>query len=345
MKIVAALFGVVIATLLTVAMLFTAGWVHPPILSTQAGFRGLALNQLTTPAAKAKLELANALPAAIEEGPPDGPKASEVYQNVQVLKDLSAVQFNTLMAAITTWVAPDQGCNYCHNPDNLADDGKYTKKVARRMIQMVQHVNTDYKAHVANTGVVCWTCHRGNPIPKYTWTNGEGYPQATGGFATTNRGMGHPSWANGSTALLQDPYGPLDSQASVVNVRVQPTRALPLNSNGPSYQDAENTYSLMIAMSKGLGVNCTFCHNSRAFWSWEESLPQRVTAWHGMQMARDLNVSYLDPLKDLLPAERLGKLGDAPKANCMTCHQGANKPLLGVSLAKDWPALGGTAAK
>jgi photosynthetic reaction center cytochrome c subunit len=326
-------------------MLFTAGWVHPPILGTQAGFRGVALNQLTTPAAKAKLEAAQVLPTPIEQGPPEGRKATEVYQNVQVLKSLSEVQFNTLMAAITTWVAPDQGCNYCHNPDNLADDSKYTKKVARRMIQMTQTVNTDWKAHVASTGVVCWTCHRGNPVPKYVWYNGEGYPQA-GGFATTNRGMGHPSWANGSTGLLQDPWGPLDSKSPIVNVRIQATQALPRNNSfGASYQDAENTYSLMIAMSKSLGVNCVFCHNSRAFYSWEESLPQRVTAWHGLQMARALNVSYLDPLKDLVPAERLGKLGDAPKANCMTCHQGANKPLLGVSLAKDWPVLGGVAAK
>ena len=292
MKIIAALFGVVIATMLTIAMLFTAGWVHPPILGSQVGFRGLALNHLMTPAAKTKLELANALPAAIEQGEPDGPKATEVYQNVQVLKDLSAVEFNTLMAAITTWVAPDQGCNYCHNPDNLADDGIYAKKIARRMLQMTQHINKDWKQHVAiaNTGVVCYTCHRGNPVPKYVWYNDQNAPQA-GGFATSNRGMGHPTWANGSTSLLQNPYPLLDGKAPIVNVRMQPTKALPVMGHTvpPSYQDAENTYSLMIAMSKGLGQNCTFCHNSRAFFSWEESLPQRVTAWHGMQMVRELN--------------------------------------------------------
>ena len=344
MKAIVALFGVVIATLLTIAML-----VHRGVgASSDPGNPGRVprpgLESAHHACGQSKLAAAQVLPAAIEQGPPDGPKATEVYQNVQVLKDLSVVQFNTLMAAIATWVAPDQGCNYCHNPDNLADDGKYTKKVARRMIQMVQHVNTDFKAHVANTGVVCWTCHRGNPVPQYTWTNGDDYPPV-GGFATNNRGMGHPSWANGSTALLQNPYPLLDSKAPIVNVRIQATKALPLNSNGASYQDAENTYSLMIAMSRGLGVNCVFCHNSRAFFSWEESLPQRVTAWHGMQMVRDVNLAYLEPLKDVLPANRLGKLGDAPKANCMTCHQGVNKPLLGVSLAKDWPVLGGTPAK
>jgi photosynthetic reaction center cytochrome c subunit len=66
------------------------------------------------------------------------------------------------MAAITAWVSPQEGCNYCHNAENLADDSKYTKVVARRMLQMTQHVNADWKDHVADTGVTCYTCHRGN---------------------------------------------------------------------------------------------------------------------------------------------------------------------------------------
>jgi len=91
-------------------------------------------------------------------------------------------------------------------------------------------------------------------------------------------------------------------------------------------------------MSEGLGVNCTFCHNSRSFGSWEESTPQRVTAWHGIQMARNLNKDYLDPLKATYPAKRLGPEGDAPKANCATCHQGLNKPLNGAAMLKDYAA-------
>ena len=97
----------------------------------------------------------------------------------------------------------------------------------------------------------------------------------------------------------------------------------------------------MIAMSKSLGVNCTFCHNSREFGQWPESTPPRVTAWHGIQLVRDLNPAYLDPLQPEWPANRLGPTGDGPKLYCATCHQGAQKPLLGVSLARDWPELGG----
>ena len=340
MKAAAAFLGFVVVACLTVAMLFTAGWVRPPILSTQVGFRGLALNQLTTPAALTKLQAANALPDAIPPASPEGQKATEVYKNVQILKDLSVEQFTTLMAAMTTWVAPDQGCSYCHNMDDMSDDSLYTKKVARRMIQMTRHVNTDWKAHVSNTGVVCWTCHRGNPVPAQAWTQNPGWPQA-GGFAATNYGMGHPSNPNGSTAMLQDPYTLLDKGV----IRVQATKALPVNSNGASIIGTENTYSLMIAMSQGLGVNCVFCHNSREFMVWPESTPQRLTAWHGIQMVRDIDNVYLDPLKAVVPATRLGPMGDVPKVVCATCHQGASKPLLGVSLAKNYPELGGAPAK
>lgn len=340
---IAALFGAVIAVLLTAAMLFTAGWVHPPIIGTQNGFRGLAMTQLTTPAAFRKLEKANALPDAIEMPAPEGPKATEVYKNVQVLKDLTAVQFNTLMAAITEWVAPKQGCNYCHT-DDLADDSIYAKKVARRMIEMTRHVNTEWKSHVATTGVVCWTCHRGEPVPKDVWRTNAGFPQA-GGFTTTNfDGMGHPNSVNGSTSMSQDPFTPLFDKAGVV--RIQAGKALPPRGKfGAPLEQTYQTYSLMIAISNAMGVNCTFCHNTREFGVWEESTPQRLTAWHGINLVRDLNTAYLDPLKPVLPATRLGPAGDVPKVNCATCHQGANKPLLGVSLAKDFPELGGVPAK
>jgi photosynthetic reaction center cytochrome c subunit len=342
MRLVLALFGVVATVLLTVAMLFTAGWGHPPIVGTQIGFRGTGMDQVTTSAAVEQLEALNAMPDQIPKASPDGPRATEVYKNVQVLTDLSVDQFNTLMAAMTTWVAPQQGCAYCHNVENLADDSVYAKKVARRMIQMTRHINQDWKPHVQTTGVVCYTCHRGNPVPTNVWYENPGWPHA-GGFAATNYGFGHPNAANGSTDLLQDPYTPYLEKDD--NIRVQATSALPATGMGSSIQTTEDTYSLMMSISKGLGVNCTFCHNTREFGQWSESTPQRVTAWHGIQMVRNLNTEYLDPLKDVFPATRLGPLGDPPKLNCATCHQGANKPLLGVSLAKDYPELGGSPSK
>jgi photosynthetic reaction center cytochrome c subunit len=335
-----ALLGVVAMSLLTTAMLLGAGWTRPPVHSAQNGYRGLGMEQLANPATEALVKMANALPDSIDKASPDGERATAAYKNVQVLTDLSADQFNRVMLSITEWVAPQQGCGYCHNVENLADDGLYTKVVARRMLQMTRHINLEWKQHVAATGVTCYTCHRGNPVPENIWFNDPGAPHA-GGFASTNLGMGHPNAMNGTTALPFDPMTPLlDGKVNSEAIRVVSTEALP-RGDGASIQTAEQTYSLMVNISKSLGVNCTFCHNTRAFSQWAESTPQRVTAWQGIHMVRELNESYLDPLKATFPATRLGLAGDGPKLNCATCHQGVSKPMFGVSLAKDYPELGG----
>lgn len=342
MRNVVLVFGAAAAVLLTLAMLLTAGWTHPPIHTMQMGFRGLSLGQLSTPESERLQALANKLPDPIDKASPDGDKATSAYKNVQVLTDLSVEQFNRVMLGMAAWVAPeDQGCAYCHNVNNMADDSLYTKKVARLMVKMTRHINQDYKAHVGNTGVVCYTCHRGQPVPSYVWFNGQ---RETEGFATDNWTLGHPSKASGSSSLSNDPFtGYLDAPVGSNVVRVQAGQALPHDLGTPILK-VEKTYSLMINMSKSLGVNCTYCHNSRAFANWEQSTPQRVTAWHGLQMVRELNAQYLNPADALLPPNRLGPAGDGPKVYCATCHQAAPKPLLGVSIAKDWPELGGVAA-
>lgn len=335
------LVGGVFATLLTVAMLFTAGWVRPPIHGVQTGYRGTGQQQLISVQNKQIIDAANALPAPIDKASSSGERATEAYQNVKVLTDLSTEEFNRVMIAITQWVAPEQGCAYCHNIENLADDSLYTKIVARRMLQMNRHINESYTAHVANTGVTCYTCHRGQPVPANIWFENKGAPHA-GGMSAHNYGFGHPSKSNGSTGLAVDPFTPylLHNEP----IRVEGKTALPPMITGASMQQTEQSFSLMIHMSESLGVNCAFCHNSRNFGGWEESKPQRVVAWHGLAMLRELNTEYLEPLKATYPANRLGPLGDSPKANCATCHQGVNKPLLGQSMARDYPELGGKAA-
>jgi len=69
----------------------------------------------------------------------------------------------------------------------------------------------------------------------------------------------------------------------------------------------------------------------------------RVKAHHGILMLRDVNSNYLAPLQPVYPAVRLGQMGDAPKAQCLTCHNGAYKPLYGYQMTKDYPALWGRA--
>jgi photosynthetic reaction center cytochrome c subunit len=318
-----------------------AGCERPPVETVQGGYRGLAMEQIINPRSDAAKSVKNQLPAVIPAAPADGPLASSVYKNIQVLKDLNVAQFTRVMLAMTQWVAPpDQSCNYCHSADMSSDD-RYTKVVSRRMLQMVRHINTDWKDHVGTTGVTCYTCHRGNAVPQNVWFTNPG-ESSTSGLIAGNAGKNKPSVSVGLTALPYDPFTMYLLGSN--NIRVVSTTALP-DGNRSSIKQTDATYGLMIHMSESLGVNCVYCHNSRSFAVWDASTPKRTTAWYGIRLARDLNNAYLTPLASTFPAHRLGVIGDAAKVNCATCHQGVFKPLYGESMAKDYPELQGVMAQ
>lgn len=312
-----------------------AGCERPPMETVQRGFRGTGMEQVYNPRLVAADAANHQLPEAVPPVPPGGPPATQVYQNVKVLTDLDVGQFTRLMVAMTNWVAPKEGCNYCHNGANFADDSMYTKVVARKMLEMTRHINSDWQPHVAQTGVTCWTCHRGQPVPNPVWFTSP--PTAQSRRATGNdAGQNAPA---DSVALASLPYDPLTPfLLDKAEIRVIGNTALP-NGNLQSIKQTEWTYGLMMHMSDSLGVNCTYCHNTRSFAQWDASTPQRTTAWHGIRMARDLNVNYLVPLTDTFPAGRKGPTGDVAKVSCATCHQGVYKPLYGKSMLADHPEL------
>jgi len=322
---------------------------HPPVVTTQIGYRGLAMETLVNPRTRAVVVARNQVPAVPEAADADGPKAGETYENVFVLRDLSLGQFGRLMQAMTDWVAPTQGCTYCHNPDNLAAEEPYTKLVSRQMLRMVRQINTNWAVHFAATqgsGVTCYTCHRGNPVPTQTWASRPPVPRSG---LQADWGQNHPSpVANGSSLPLEPFTQYLLGDAQI---RVISTTQLP-GYNSASIQGTEVTYALMMHLSQALGVNCTFCHNTRTFFKWNDSPPARATAWHGIRMVRDVNNNYMVPLTPLFAANPLGppqegiripRLGvaahDVLKVNCATCHQGLNRPFNGVPMLRDYPEL------
>ncbi|WP_430911942.1 photosynthetic reaction center cytochrome PufC [Methylobacterium sp. sgz302541] len=340
MKTLLALIGGVLTLFLAIAMLGTAGWTRPPLVGQQTGFRGTGMDYVQTRAGAAAKKEANAAPAVSDKVEAGGEKASAVYQNVKVLGDVSVDEFNRLMVSMTEWVAPEQGCTFCHNTENMADDGLYQKKVARRMLQMVQDINSTWKEkHVHEAGVTCYTCHRGQPVPKQVWFENPG-PNFTSGFVPRNNGQNLASPSVGLSSLPYNTYADFYAHKDTPDsaIRVNATSALP-ETKGKSIQQAEKTFGLMIGMSESLGVGCAFCHNTRAIASWEQSTPQRVTAWHGIRMVRSLNADYLEPLASLLPENRLGPAGDGPKVSCGTCHNGASKPLNGANVVETFPEL------
>ncbi|RYF75792.1 MAG: photosynthetic reaction center cytochrome c subunit [Comamonadaceae bacterium] len=315
--------------------LLLAGCERPPIEAVQRGYRGTGMDQVYNPRRLEAQAALNALPADTPPVPAVGPTAGQVFQNVKVLNDLSVGEFSRLMVSITAWVAPEQGCTYCHVGANLASDDIYTKVVARRMLQMTQHINADWKNHVAETGVTCYTCHRGQPVPAQVWTSAPSQTRPQG-VAGNKAGQNLPAPSVTLASLPYDPFTPFLLQDN--NIRVVGGEALQ-NGNRVSIKQTEWTYGLMMHMSDSLGVNCTYCHNSRSFADWESSTPQRVTAWYGIRMARDLNRQYIEPLTPVFPPARLGVAGDAQKINCSTCHQGAFKPLYGASMLPNHPEL------
>jgi photosynthetic reaction center cytochrome c subunit len=152
-------------------------------------------------------------------------------------------------------------------------------------------------------------------------------------------GQNAPSPAVGYASLPNQPFSSY-FLAGKDAARITGPTALPTG-HVKSIQETESVFAVMIHQSNALGVNCTYCHNSRAFADWEQSPPQRAQAWHGIQMVKDVNSNYIVPTTPLFPPHRLGPDGDVAKANCATCHQGVNKPLLGKSMLKDYPYLVG----
>ncbi|MFQ3623474.1 MAG: photosynthetic reaction center cytochrome PufC [Acetobacteraceae bacterium] len=326
---------------------------RPPVDVVQWGYRGTAMELVYNPRVVAANLPRHAMPEPTEPIEKSGIPSREAYENVQVLGDLDSAEFLRLMTAITAWVSPQQGCNYCHNPENLADDSVYTKIVTRRMLQMTKTINDGWQAHVRQTGVTCYTCHRGQPVPAYVWgTDPPENQRRTRGLMASAAGQNIASPVVGQSSLPNDPFTPFFLQDNQIRVNTT-SGPMSLGDNRMSIKQTEWTYALMFHFSAATGANCTFCHNSQNFGKWESSTPQRLNAWHGIRMVRELNVTYIEPLTPLWarnpqgPPEagaaanvaRLGIAGDALKVNCLTCHQGAHKPMLGAQMLANYPEL------
>ncbi len=325
--------GALLGILIVIGLAFTLE--RLPIQSVERGYRGTGMQQNWNVREVERHMDANRPLVPLPAVPPAGRTAAEAYHNIQVLQDADANQFLRLMGAFPNWIAPSLGCAYCHSLANMASDTLYTKTVARHMIEMTRAINTEWKSHVGNVGVTCYTCHRGHSVPQYVWFTSPP-PRDAGGLAETNTGQALPSQASALTELATDPFTPflLDNRP----IRVEGQTALPGTSNA-STKETEWTYGLMAHFGHSLGVGCTYCHNTRDFTEWDQGTPARVTAWYGIEMVRALNRQYMEPIRTVFPADRLGPTGDVPKINCLTCHQGAYKPFYGASELSAYPLL------
>jgi photosynthetic reaction center cytochrome c subunit len=108
--------------------------------------------------------------ASGQTGPEQTPlMAEDVFTNVPVLRGMPVDQFMDTMGMISA--ALNINCVDCHAEDGSTSWDKYAietprKRTARAMIQMVDELNRTNFGGVGR--VTCFTCHRGDPIPKTT---------------------------------------------------------------------------------------------------------------------------------------------------------------------------------
>lgn len=309
--------------------------------SLQTGPRGTGMSvpEFTADLATPDPGIAAFLATTSSPVPPAGGEqtAGAARENVPPgLGDLTVDNYDRLLAAMRAWTGI---------PNLFDDPGNYQTAVGHVMITMTQNLNENWDGHVnANkqVGVTCYTCHRGQPVPSDIWFKQTPVVKAAAGWsAVQNRVTPLSSY----TSLPSDALEAYLLNYETIGVHDLESRAagVPGQDGYPGIQHAERTYAFMNYIANSLGVNCTFCHNTRAFYDGGQVTLQWGTEMLGIQMVQELNEEYMVPLGALLPEERLGPVhGDAPKAACRTCHKGYQQPLQGTNVIADWPELATT---
>ncbi len=269
----------------------------------------------------------------------DSVRAGDVIEGVEpLLADLTVENYERLLAAMRSWTGiPD-----------LLEPGleNYQTVVSRSMIQMTQELNEFWGAKVnqnpdtGNVGVSCYTCHRGEPVPTHSWFKlGDVNMAAAGWSANQNRATVQSQF----TALPSDALEKYLLEDNAINVHDLDARVNDQTRNPATIQDTYRTYSLMNYFSNALGVNCTYCHNTRAFYDPAQHTPQWTIANLGIIMVQEINNDWLVPLTDEFPENRLGPVfGDVAKVACATCHKGYQQPMHRLDMISDWPELAST---
>lgn len=325
-----------------VAALLVAGGQPFQTKHMQTGPRGTAMN---VPEYKRAVERPDPTIAGYVSSAPIVPQggdemAVDAFENVPpALEGLTAANYERLLAAMRSWTGI---------PDLMEDPEHYQSQVAYQMIEMTQALNEEWDIHVnanAEVGVTCYTCHRGEVVPSEIWYK---ITPVSPTFAGWSANQNRATALSQSTSLPSDALEHFLLDYGIISVHDLDSRVAgsPAEGELPSIQDAERTYSLMNYIDNSLGVNCVFCHNSRAFYDVGQATPQWATAQLGIAMVQELIESYLLPLEGILPEDRLGPVhGDVPKAACKTCHKGYQQPMQGLNVIADWPELATTSGE
>ena len=121
--------------------------------------------------------------------------ADQAHKNIQVFKGMPTQQFYAAMNFMSA--ALGVSCGHCHVEApgaglSLYDkDDKETKRMARKMIAMVQRVNAENFG--GQNVITCATCHQGHPKPSHLPPPGQDVLRMVNGEAARWKASEHPS--------------------------------------------------------------------------------------------------------------------------------------------------------
>jgi photosynthetic reaction center cytochrome c subunit len=235
----------------------------------------------------------------------------------------------------------------------IASKDPQLQAITRAMTDMTQAINTRWRNHVGAGGVTCFTCHRNQAIPPETW-----FPRAP--KETPAMFARSENW-NESAQTVRN-FFPDNGWALYFlqnePIHVQSKTALRSGTVAPQLV-AKRVYEFMMQMSDGIGVNCGYCHNSRALADWSQSTPNRWVGYDAIRMTRDIDQHFLfnpahwvlqsrEYLKQntlVIPADRRVAAQAPGLVVCATCHYGHTKPDFGTVAVKNYPATRAPASR
>lgn len=215
-------------------------------------------------------------------------------QNVQVLTGMTNAQIWVYMQQYVSG-ALGVSCQYCHDINNFASYTYPQKTAGLLMLQMTRDANAEFIVNLPNwqgNYIQCATCHYGEPVNMPAWgsefentkqpieVNVVPIDGTTG--ETINDPAAKPEALQGLVPLdeailyqiyhyqIWDAYDPAEYQSG------RGTLALTYNTEeakGPSQDQVTIVQGAMNYMGWSLGVNCNYCHNSRNFYAYEETVP------------------------------------------------------------------------
>lgn len=296
-------------------------------------------------------------------------------QNVQILSNMTTAQIWVYMQQYVSG-ALGVGCQYCHDINNFGADAYPQKISGRLMMLLTNDINANFIVNLPGwqkNYVQCATCHYGQPVGMPAWgpeferlnqpirvnvtpidengrviLNEADKPAELRGLVPLEEAILYKVF-NYKVWAPYDPADPTSGRGTLAVTYEDDER------RGPAQDQVNISQGAMNYMGWSIGQGCTYCHNSRNFYAYEETVPgnlpiqeyavkrlktQRMlllTTWMAENWSRyniipkDIPVQGEGPL--LVNQQYLKQYNGQYFAipGCYTCHQGNAIPKAAIN--------------